>query len=76
MKEDIVTATIRKGTNAPINVKVSTFKDKPGLHIREDYTDLNGDLKPTKKGVFLRNQKEIQTVIDGLTTALPHFPAE
>ena len=46
-------------------VKLSTYKHKPYVNIREYVTSTNGKLHPTKKGILLKPEewKQLQTIV-------------
>ena len=43
--------TFKKNSRATIAVYEQAYNGKALLHIREHYTDADGELRPTKKGV-------------------------
>ena len=45
--------TFKKNSRATIAVYEQAYNGKAYLHIREHYTDADGELRPTKKGVAL-----------------------
>jgi hypothetical protein len=57
---------IDKGKGEVIRVEVSEYKGKKFLNIRVWYTDANGDLKPTQKGIAIPPElfTELKEAID------------
>ncbi len=48
---------IDKGNGEVIRVEISEFKGQQYLNIRTWYTDKEGELKPTQKGVTIRPEQ-------------------
>ncbi len=48
-----MTQVIAADSKTPIVVGISEFSGKTGLDIRKQYFDKAGDMKPTRRGIFL-----------------------
>jgi len=51
--DEILVRAIDKGMGNRIHVRLSRFRDRDYLDIRNFYEDDNGDWKPTRKGVAI-----------------------
>ena len=63
-----VIVDIDKGKGEVIRVEVSEYKGKKLLNIRVWYTDAEGQLKPTQKGIAI-NPEHYEKLLDAITKA-------
>jgi len=68
--------TIAKNSRDTIVVQIKTFKNKYYLDIRNHYTDLEGNLRPTQKGISLEISRfnEIKKLIDDVAPEIGKLP--
>ena len=55
--DPIIIQDIDKGRGEVIRLEISEYKGKKYVNIRTWYTDLEGKLSPTKKGVALTSEQ-------------------
>lgn len=63
---------IDKGNGEVIRVEISEFKGQQYLNIRTWYTDKEGNLKPTQKGVTVRPE-HFKELMEALRQAEPEI---
>lgn len=67
--QDMVFGTVSiNGRGDKVRVETSTYKDKQRINIRQYYTDEDGDLKPTSKGIAfpVGNIEAVNDIIEAL----------
>ncbi len=56
MKEPIIIKDIPKNNGDILRIEISEYKNVPYLNLRMWYTDKDGELRPTKKGVAVTKE--------------------
>ncbi len=70
-QDEVLVQAIDKGLGNRIHVRISRFKDRDYLDIRNFYEDESGEWKPTRKGIAVPVE-----FYDDLMTALTAAKAE
>jgi hypothetical protein len=75
--DNTMIGTIEKNAKDTIVVQIRPFKEKYYLDIRNHYRDLEGELKPTQKGISLEVGRfaELKDLIDKAAGALKKIPS-
>jgi hypothetical protein len=75
--DNTMIGTIEKNAKDTIVVQIRPFKEKYYLDIRNHYRDMQGELKPTQKGISLEITRfaELKNLIDKAAGVLQKIPS-